>query len=183
MRTDAARNRAHLLTTAQQMAVDGEAPTLNALARRAGVGVATVYRHFADPTALTVAMLEPVLAQLAVVLERATQKPDPAVGLRTLFLEVLALEMQHPMIARLVHSPHPAVEHHFAKLQATADALVQRAKRAKALRAGITAEDVCRLLLGIHAATRGAPNPPSAARKYADIVLAGICAPASASRR
>lgn len=174
MRTDAARNRAHLLSTAQAMAAAGEEPTLNELARRAGVGVATVYRHFADVTALRVALMESQLAQLDALLEGAAAEQDPAAGLRALFVGVLALEMKHPMIAHLVHAPHPAVAQHFAKLQAAAGALVRRAKRGNAVRAGVTAADVCCLLLGVHAAASGSPNPDVAARKYADIVLAGL---------
>lgn len=182
MRTDAARNRDHLLATAQAMVAAGEEPTLNELARRAGVGVATVYRHFADVTALMAAVMEAQLAQLGAVLDRAAAEEDPAAGLRALFVDVLALEMEHPMIARLVHEPHPAVAEHFAKLQAAAGALVRRAKRERALRAGVTAEDVCRLLLGVHAAASSGPDPAAAARKYADIVLAGLRPPAPSMR-
>jgi AcrR family transcriptional regulator len=178
MRTDAARNRDHLIATAQAMAALGEEPTLNELARRAGVGVATVYRHFADATALIAAVMETQLAQLGALLERAVAKPDPGAGLRALFVDVLSLEMKHPMVARLVHAPHPAVAQHFAKLQAAADVLVRRAKRAKALRTDVTAADVCRLLLGVHAAALHGPDPAGAARRYADIVLAGMHPPA-----
>jgi AcrR family transcriptional regulator len=177
MRTDAARNRDHLLATAQAMVAVGEEPTLNELARRAGVGVATVYRHFPDATALMAAVMETELAQLGATLDRAAAEEDPAAGLRALFVDVLALEMEHPLIARLVHAPHPAVAQHFAKLQAAAEALVRRAKRAKALRPGVSAEDVCRLLQGVHAAAIGSPEPTAAARRYADIVLSGLCPP------
>lgn len=177
MRTDAARNRDHLLATAQAMAAQGEEVTLNELARRAGVGVATVYRHFADVTALMVAVMETELARLGELVDRAAAEEDPAAGLRALFVDVLALEMEHPLIARLVHAPHPAVAQHFAKLQAAAEAIVRRAKRARALRAGVTAEDVCRLLLGVHAAASCGPDPTTAARRYADIVLAGLRPP------
>lgn len=168
MRTDAARNREHLLATARTMVAAGEEPALNELARRAGVGVATVYRHFADVTAVMAAVMEPELAQLGTLLDRAAASEDP---LRALFVDVLALEMKHPMIARLVHAPHPAVAEHFAKLQTAAEAIVRRAKRAKALRANVTAEDVCQLLLGVRAA---AGSDAAAARKYAEIVLAGL---------
>jgi AcrR family transcriptional regulator len=178
MRTDAARNRDHLLATAQAMVAAGEEPTLNELARRAGVGVATVYRHFSDVTALMAAVMETQLAQMGAVLDRAAAEEDPAAGLRVLFMDVLALEMKHPMIVRLVHAPHPAVAQHFAKLQAAAGALVRRARQARALRAGVTAEDVCRLLLGVHAAASCGPDPPTAARRYAEVVLAGLRPPA-----
>lgn len=177
MRIDAARNRDHLLATAQAMVAAGEEPTLNDLARRAGVGVATVYRHFPDVTALMAAVMETQLAQLGAILDRAAAEEDAAAGLRALFLDVLALEVKHPLIARLVHSPHPAVAPQFAKLQAAAAAIVRRARRAKALRPGVTAEDVCRLLQGVHAAAIGGPDPPTAARRYADVVLSGLRPP------
>lgn len=179
MRLDAERNRTHLLATARAMAEEtggGEPPALNELARRAGVGVATVYRHFADADELAVTLMEEPLRALGTLLDRAVAEEDAAAALRALFHDVLALEMEHPMVARLVHAPPAVVAHPFAKLQAAADALVLRAKRARVLRAGVSADDVCHLLLGVHAAARDAPDPRAAARKYADIVLAGLLA-------
>jgi hypothetical protein len=96
---------------------------------------------------------------------------------------VLALEMEHPMVARLVHASPAGIAHHLAKLEAAAGALVRRAKRAHVLRAGVSADDVCRLLLGVHAASRAAPDPRTAARKYADIVLAGLLEPGATGAR
>jgi AcrR family transcriptional regulator len=177
MRLDAERNRTHLLATARAMAEEtggGEPPALNELARRAGVGVATVYRHFADADALAITLMEEPLRALGALLDRAVAEEDAAEALRALFHEVLALEMEHPMVARLVHAPPPVVADHLAKLQTAAGALVRRAKRAHVLRAGVSADDVCHLLLGIHAAAHAAPDPRAAARKYADILLAGL---------
>ncbi len=184
MRLDAERNRTHLLATARAMAEEtsgGEPPALNELARRAGVGVATVYRHFADADALAVTLMEEPLGALGALLDRAVAEADAASALRALFHDVLALEMEHPMVARLVHAPPAAMADHVAKLQTAAELVVRRAKRMRVLRAGVSADDVCHLLLGVHAAARAASDPRAAARKYADVVLAGLLEPGAVS--
>jgi len=152
----------------------GQTLTLNELARRAGVGVATVYRHFPSVNALLVAVMQAQLVQLDRLLERAAAEPDPAAGLQALFLSVLELEVKHPLLVQVVASPDPTVAEHMVKLQATAEAIVKRVRKAKALRAGVSAEDVCHLLLGVHAAALHAPEPAASARKLAKIVLAGL---------
>ena len=59
MRSDAARNRQKLLTAAaEEFALHGSGATLEAVARRAGVGIGTLYRHFPTRDALVAAAYE-----------------------------------------------------------------------------------------------------------------------------
>lgn len=69
----AARNRAALITAAREVfAEQGLNAPLSAVARRAGVGQGSLYRHFADRVALATAVLEENVRQI----ERAAAAPD-----------------------------------------------------------------------------------------------------------
>ena len=177
MRNDAQRNREHLLATARTMTRDGVPPTHNELAREAGVGVATVYRHFPDSDAMMTALMDAPLADLVAVVERARAEGRPEDALRRLFLDALELEIANPMVAHLVHAPEttsPEAQRVLATLADGSRAVMARARRARLVRPGFTGEDLCRLLLGIESAARGASDPAAVARRYAEVVLAGL---------
>jgi AcrR family transcriptional regulator len=71
-RTDALRNREAILRVADEAFTEGtDAVPLDEIARRAGLGRATVYRHFPDRASLAVA----VAAQQMVPLKRASAAP------------------------------------------------------------------------------------------------------------
>ncbi|MCQ4213239.1 TetR/AcrR family transcriptional regulator [Streptomyces longispororuber] len=70
----AARNRAALIAAAREVfAEQGLTAPLSAVARRAGVGQGSLYRHFADRDALASAVLDENVRQI----EAAADRPDP----------------------------------------------------------------------------------------------------------
>lgn len=73
-RTDARRNRAHILDVAEQVfASDGLEVSMDAIAKRAGVGAGTLYRHFPNRDALVAGVLEgrqPDLSAEAAAIEK-----------------------------------------------------------------------------------------------------------------
>jgi AcrR family transcriptional regulator len=91
MRADAERNRGRLLDAACRtyMEQGPEAP-LDAIARRAGLGIATLYRHFGDRTALLRAVAADVLAAAEAAGDRArAEEPDAFSALRRYMHDVL----------------------------------------------------------------------------------------------
>jgi AcrR family transcriptional regulator len=177
MRADARHNREQLLDAARSLVSGDRAPTLNELARHAGMGVATVYRHFADADALATALMEQPLQALRAVCERAGRERDPALALRALFVGALELWLANPVIARLIHAPETTsepIQRALDDIRMAAHEVLMRARRDKVVRASISSEDICCLLLGVHAAAVAAQQPASAAHRYANIVLAGI---------
>ncbi|KDN21512.1 TetR/AcrR family transcriptional regulator [Amycolatopsis rifamycinica] len=83
MRTDASRNRARILDAARELyAAKGLDVTMRAIARQAGLGVATLYRHFPDREALVVAAFGHELADCDRLSEDALADPDPWRALR-----------------------------------------------------------------------------------------------------
>jgi AcrR family transcriptional regulator len=87
VRKDVARNRALLLETADRLiAVRGLALSFHELAEAAGVGVGTVYRHFADKNALFGALIEQRFGAARDILMGAEQIEDPVEALRAAIL-------------------------------------------------------------------------------------------------
>src|SRR3954471_13315487 len=93
LRKDAARNRERLLTAASELFAErGLHVTLNDIAHRAGVGVGTAYRRFANKDELIDALFEKRLHDVIAVAEEALAFTDAWIGLVS-FLE-RSLHMQ-----------------------------------------------------------------------------------------
>lgn len=89
MRKDVARNRARLLEAADRLFAErGREAGLDDVARAAGVGVATAYRHFATKAALLDALIDDRVAHAAALLEEAEREPDPVAALIGVLLRI-----------------------------------------------------------------------------------------------
>lgn len=81
-RTDARRNRTRILEVAEEFFAEaGIAGSLDALAKRAGVGAGTLYRHFPNRDALLAALLQARNEELEAQREALRQEADAAVAL------------------------------------------------------------------------------------------------------
>jgi AcrR family transcriptional regulator len=93
LRRDAQRNRQRILTAAADaFAEGGLAVTMDEIARRAGVGVGTVYRRFPDKELLVEALFEQRIDDLVALAEAARDEPDPFAGLVRFFETFLAVQ-------------------------------------------------------------------------------------------
>jgi AcrR family transcriptional regulator len=82
LRRDAERNRQRILEVAREaFAEDGLAVTLDEIARRAGLGVGTVYRRFPDKEQLIDALFEEGIGRMVAIAEEALRDEDPWNGL------------------------------------------------------------------------------------------------------
>src|SRR3954465_9804540 len=82
MRADAQRNRARLLEVAARSFAAGEDPTLEAIAREAGVGIGTLYRHFPTREALVEEAYRNELARLCAAAGDLLRANPPEAALR-----------------------------------------------------------------------------------------------------
>src|SRR5438445_6413969 len=101
LRPDARRNRDQVLAAARDVFVDAgvDAP-LDEVARRAGVGIATLYRRFPDRDALVRAVALDVLDRTAQEARRAlAEEPDPFNGLARYMHRALDLRISAVMPA------------------------------------------------------------------------------------
>jgi AcrR family transcriptional regulator len=89
-RADARRNRQQLLHVARDVFVErGSTAPLDQIAKRAGVGIGTLYRHFADRETLMRAVVLDALAQSADAGERALAEASDAFGSLTTYMHAV----------------------------------------------------------------------------------------------
>nr|WP_246597997.1 TetR/AcrR family transcriptional regulator [Nocardia tengchongensis] len=101
-RADARRNRALVLAAAQRaLAEGGLAVSLAEVARRAGVGAGTVYRHFPTKTALLEAVMQQRIDRLTGLAHRLRDAPRP--GRRLLHVLRRGDHLQPPQPGRVRH--------------------------------------------------------------------------------
>ncbi|PCC43855.1 TetR/AcrR family transcriptional regulator [Brevibacterium aurantiacum] len=89
LRADAADNRARILTVARELFAErGIDVPMTAIARRAGVGAATLFRRFPDRRSLITEVFATQLTRCEAVLAKAAADPDPWRGFCS-FVEAL----------------------------------------------------------------------------------------------
>ena len=170
------RNRARLIeAAAHAFREDGLGASVNAIAERAGVNVATLYRHFPTKDALIVAVLETVLEPLVAARDRALATGDPAEALRTFFREAVRLpDENRGLVDALGRYPkasevrqqlrEPAIE--------IVTPLVERLHRDGQLRRDFDALD---LLVALHMLVGAAEGrEPERNDRYAEMILRGL---------
>ncbi|MFD7059763.1 TetR/AcrR family transcriptional regulator [Streptomyces sp. NPDC059906] len=157
-RRDARRNRELLLEAAHEVFTEqGLDAALDVIARRAGVGNATLYRHFPTRAALVDAVFRDSLTGTMDAGERARKAPDAWAGL-TGYLEVVFGALAADRGSNDLMTTHlrgvdslEAVHEHNRR---TVDALLTRLRDEGTVRADVTTEDV---LFGLAALGRAVP--------------------------
>lgn len=172
VRRDAVRNRDRILAAARAARDAGEPLQLNAVARRAEVGVGTVYRHFPTPEALAEGLVEHRFADLTALARAEADGIDELAALRR-FLDVALRDFAaDPAFAAASVTAAPARQETRLlrdELVAAFAVLVRRA--AARLRPGLDAGDLMVLLCGLGYAVRLRPDRATA---YLDALLAGV---------
>jgi AcrR family transcriptional regulator len=183
LRADALRNRERLVEVARlELAAGNVSLQLNDIARKAGVGVGTAYRHFPTPQALLEAVVGHELGQLVAVAKQALEIADPRKAL--VFTLNRALELQLGTdgglgaVMKAIEDSDLETTRAKDELTRLIDELIRRAHRAKVVRRDITAEDVRNLMCGLEYAIRmpGAPDPGRVER-YLAVLIDGLGPP------
>ncbi len=186
LRADAARNRARILKVARKVIAGGDlAPALNEIARQAGVGVGTVYRHFADHRALLEALVEDRFNEVLVHARAALAERDPEAGVANLFRATLALALSDPSVGAVFSSDaaHNRIAARMAELEGVVEALLDKARKAGVIRRDLVTVDMWHLVCGVERAVRAGGDSHATAERYTSIVLAGLRpAPEQASK-
>jgi AcrR family transcriptional regulator len=150
LRADAARNRQALLSAAREvMSEQGLDASLDEIARRAGVGNATLYRRFPTRIDLIAAVFAERMAEHVRAVEHALAEPDAWQGFQRYVAELAALQVRDRGIADLVTmdiSSAPEIEQLRARAIGGVKILIDRAKAAGTLRPDCSTEDVLVLL-------------------------------------
>jgi AcrR family transcriptional regulator len=175
LRADAERNRRHLLETAQEVfASEGLAIPIDEVARRAGLGVGTLYRHFPTKEALFEAIL---VDRMEYVAQRAEELADAKDAGAALFSMIEALASESARKKDFVHalgSGFQASKELLAskkRFRDALDALLARAQKTKQVRADVTSGDILTLLHGVLSVQTASSE---ARRRHLGIVLDGL---------
>jgi AcrR family transcriptional regulator len=186
LRADAERNRRALLLAARMvMAEQGLDAPLDEIARRAGVGNATLYRRFPTRIDLIVAVFAERMAEHLLAVEEALGEPDSWQAFRHYITAAAALQVRDRGIADLVTlqvSSAPEIERLRVRAFRGVETLIHRAKAAGTLRPDCTAEDVL-ILLQSNAGLieRSSRTARSASDRLVHLLLDGLRADAATS--
>jgi AcrR family transcriptional regulator len=153
-RADAIRNRERVLEAAKAVfSAGGPEASLEAVARRAGVGIGTLYRHFPTREALFEAVYRREVQQLSELAEQLKSEADPVDALRRWLrsnVEFVATKKgMSAALALAVQSSSELTAFSFDRLTKAVGALLDRAVAAGEIRSDISPEDLLRALVGM----------------------------------
>ncbi|HTO62767.1 MAG TPA: TetR/AcrR family transcriptional regulator [Bradyrhizobium sp.] len=154
-RADAVRNRERVLEAAKAVfSAGGPDASLEAVARRAGVGIGTLYRHFPTREALFEAVYRREVEQLGELSEQLKSEREPVEALRQwLRSTVEFVATKKGMTAALALAAHgkssELTAFSFDRLTRAVGALLDRAVAAGEIRADMSPEDLLRALIGM----------------------------------
>jgi AcrR family transcriptional regulator len=152
-RADARRNRARVLDAAgEALTTEGQAVSTEEIARRAGVGVGTVFRHFPTKEALIEAVLAQRIERLAQAARALAQAEDPGEAFFSFFSEMVRQAAVNRALSQALAADSGQVTATFAgvkdDLMAAFGALLARAQEAGAVRPDVDVADVGSLVAG-----------------------------------
>ena len=181
-RADAVRNRERIVTAARDLFTEiGSQAPIDEIARRAGIGNATVYRHFPDRDALILAVVRGVLKRTGDRAEDAISQTDDPFEALSRFVHAAADEQIGAMCVMLdgaFDADDPEVRALESRLIDRVETIMARARRAGVLRPDIDFGDI---IIAISQLTRPLPDLVSirrAPRRHLQLFLDGLRAPA-----
>jgi AcrR family transcriptional regulator len=177
-RADAQRNRVRLLETAKaSFAEKGPGASLDEIARTAGVGAGTLYRHFPTRDALIEAVYRNETEQLVAAATRLAETHPPIVALREwLLLFVDYMATKHGMYEALNSIVGGTSELYSASTKQVKLAIAKLIDRAVAsgdIRLDLDPLDLLRALAGVANMSAGSDGK-QAAKRMVDILIAGV---------
>ncbi len=177
-RADSLRNREQLLATAKSAFNDaGVEVALEEIARRAGVGIGTLYRHFPTRGALLAAVYRRELEQLAEAADRLLAEKRPGEALELWFDELIGYMATKRVVGPALRADPGEGAQVFAaggpSIRKSLHHLVQAAGQAGEIRSDLDDEDLQRLLAGF-AHGYDQPGWETGARRMLSIMMAGL---------
>lgn len=180
-RADALRNREKILTAARDAFAAADDPVaLEAIARAAGVGIGTLYRHFPTREALVEAVYAAELDDVTTSAPALLAELPPEAALRAWMDRYAAfVATKRGMIATLRvgwASGTMATPTTRARVTAAIATILTAGARAGSLRADVAPEDVTTMILGVFLATMASNTPEQTGRLF-DLVVDALLEP------
>jgi AcrR family transcriptional regulator len=178
-RADARRNYEHLLSVAADcFAEHGTAASLRDVARRADVGIGTLYRHFPTREALLEAVLNQRFEQLRQRADALAATASPAAALRAWLGEFAVGSAAYKGLPEemmgALNDTGSQLHASCAAMRAAGARLLESAQGAGAVRADIAASELLALAAGLAWAGEHAPDPAGFVDKLLSITMTGL---------
>ena len=187
LRADARRNRERVLKAAKAVfAAKGSDAQMDDIARRAKVGVGTVYRHFPTKDALIRALVADRVTQILGFAREGLENPDPWEGFRSSLWRGGELGARDRALSQLFneHNGFNDAPEEKAELIATMSRLIERAQAAGAVREDLRVDDIpvimCGVLSSMNAMSVG--GEPGPWERHLSIILDGLRAAAATQK-
>jgi AcrR family transcriptional regulator len=176
-RADAQRNRDRILEVAkQEFTRVGATASLEDIAKKAGVGPGTLYRHFPTREALLIEVYRKEVEKLAAASSEFAKALPPVEALRAwmfLFVDYIAAkQIIAPALNALAADPKKVFEASYGQVWEAIRALVKRAIKSGDIRKDLDPIDLLRALIGV-ANVATSPDWQQSARRLVDILIAG----------
>jgi len=176
-RADAQRNRERILEVAKRAFTrSGANASLDDIAKEAGVGPGTLYRHFPTRDELLEAVYRTEVKKLAAAQRKFAETMPPLEALRAwmlLFVDYIATKkIIAPALNAAVGGPSKVVEASYAPVQEAMRALVKRAIKSGNVRKDVDPVDLLRALVGV-AYLESSADWQQSARRLVDILITG----------
>lgn len=177
-RADSSRNRERVLDAARTVfSQGGTEASLAAVARQAGVGIGTLYRHFPTREALYEAVYRREVEQLSELAGQLTAEPDHLEGLRRLLHALVRLiatkKGMATALALASHKPPELMAYTTSRLSGAIALLLHPAVTAGLARPDIDAEDLLRTVVGLCYLQEG-PEWQERSMRLLDVFLDGL---------
>ena len=178
-RSDAQRNRERILEAAKEAFTRaGVDASLDEIAKEAGVGPGTLYRHFPTRETLLGAVYRTEMEKLASAERKFAEELPPVEALRAwllLFVDYIAAkQLIGPALTALLGDPKKVFEDSHARVWEAIRALVKRAIKSGDMRKDLDPIDLLRALIGV-ANVATSPDWQQSARRLVHILIAGSC--------
>jgi AcrR family transcriptional regulator len=190
-RVDAERNRDRILEVAKEAFTQfGAEASLDDIAKQAGVGAGTLYRHFPSREALIEAVYRTEVAKLAAAERSFAEQMPPIEALRAwmmLFVDYIAAKkIIAPVLNTLLGGASKVFESTHDQIWEAIRSLVKRAIKSGDIRKDLDPIDLLRALIGVSNVATG-PDWQQSAKRLVDILITGSrpvkMTPASTRRR
>ena len=145
LRRDAARNRAKLTAAGREVfAEQGPDASLEEVARRAGVGIGTLYRHFPSRETLAEEIFAEHIEEVIAAAEAAAAAEDAWIGLVSFLEHVLGLQARNLPLRGLFlrHGGGPGIAERRRLIFPLLEQLVERAREQRVVRDDLTVGDL-----------------------------------------
>jgi AcrR family transcriptional regulator len=175
LRRDAAANRERILAAAVEViAASGKDAGIDEIARRAGVGVGTVYRRFPTKEALVQAIVAQLLRDMVASAQHALEVA-PELAVAAFLVGAGELQARHAGALPLLWSTGEECQAILEELRATGHQVLERAQAAGAVRDELTYEDLAMALWALRGVIESTHRvEPTLWRRTLELLLHGM---------